>query len=198
MILLRSIAAGELDYQAAPRKRKTMPKTRQDAIYAFQILNYFVGDLVTASQIRRLFQSSIITSKVSPATIDCANRMCLSYLFLTLVKWTEFYDRFHHVIPADCRADCKSLLKEVDRRDIKRFRNTFVGHIWDTKHGRPLTNPEIEVAVTAIVEGDKDAFSTWCNDHKGNVYPVTVVSIVEHTRNRIREEFALTDRELSL
>ena len=39
------------------RRRKAMPKSRQDAIFAFQILNYFVGDLVAASQIRRFYQS---------------------------------------------------------------------------------------------------------------------------------------------
>ncbi len=173
-----------------------MPKNRSDAIHAFHILNYFVGDLVAASQVRRLFQSPGVTSKVSPATIACVNRMCLSYLFLTLDQWAEFYDRFHFVIPADCRADCKWLLKEVRRRDIKRFRNTFVGHIWDKKLSRPLTGPEVEAAAETIVEGDQDAFSAWCNNHDGNVYPDTVVSIVEHTRDRIREEFDLTESEL--
>ena len=173
-----------------------MPKKRQDAIHACLVLNHFVGDLVIASRIRQLFQLPAVTSKASPSTIGCANRMCTSYLFLTLVKWTEFYERFHHVIPEDCRADCKRLLRDIERRDIKRFRNKFVGHIWDKDQGRPLTNAEIEVAVTAIVEGDEDAFATWCNDNKGNKYPATVVSIVERTRDRIREEFALTELEV--
>ena len=39
----------------------------------------------------------------SAATVGCViSRMCLSHLFLTLDKWAEFYDRFHHVVPADC------------------------------------------------------------------------------------------------
>ena len=173
-----------------------MPKKRQDAIHAFHILNYFVGDLVAASQVRRLFQSPGVTSKVSRTTVACVNRMSLAYLFLTLDKWTEFYDRFHHVIPDDCRAECKSLLKEVRRRKIKGFRNTFVGHIWDKKLERPLTGPEIEAAAEAIVEGDQDAFSAWCNNHERNEYPDTVVSIVERTRDRLRQDFDLTEGEL--
>jgi len=173
-----------------------MPNKRQDAIHAFHILNYFVGDLVAASQVRRLFQSPDVTSKVSSTTVACVNRMSLGYLFLTLDKWTEFYERFRHVIPDDCRSECKSLFKEVRRRKIKGFRNTFVGHIWDKKRGRPLTEIEIEAAVDAIVDGDQEAFSTWCNNHERNEYPDTVVSIVEHTRDRLREDFKLTQAEL--
>lgn len=173
-----------------------MPNNRQDAIHAFHILNYFAGDLLAASRVRQLYQSPCATSKASPAVIASVNRMCFSYLILTLDKWAEFYDRLRYVIPEDCRADCKSLLKEVRRRDIKRLRNTFVGHIWDKKLNRPFTGPEIEAAVETIVKGDQDAFFAWCNNPDGNVYPDTVVSIVEHTRDRIREEFDLTESEL--
>ncbi len=107
-----------------------MPKNRQDAIHAFHILNYFVGDIVAASRVRQLFQSPGITSMVSPVTFACVNRMCLFYLFLTLDKWAEFYDHFHFVIPEDCRADCKSLLNQIryglspsmHRRPVSRLR----------------------------------------------------------------------------
>jgi hypothetical protein len=173
-----------------------MPSKRQNAIHAFHILNYFVGDLVAASQVRRLFRSPGITRKVKLDTVACVNRLSLGYLFLTLDKWAEFYDRFHDVIPDDCRSVCKSLCKEIRRRRIKEFRNTFVGHIWDKKRGRALTGMEIEAAADAIVEGDQDSFSAWCNNHERNQYPGTVVSIMEHTRERIREEFDLTDDEL--
>ena len=173
-----------------------MAKVRQDAIDAFHILNYFVGDLFAASQVRRLFHSPDVTSRLKPSTVACVDRFSLGYLFLTLDKWTEFYDRFHRVIPDDCRSECKSLRKEIRRRKIKEFRNTFIGHIWDKKRGRPLTETEIEAAANGIVEGDQEAFSTWCNNHEGNQFPHTVISIVECTRDRIREEFGLTDEEL--
>lgn len=168
---------------------------RQDAIYAFHILNYFIGDLVAASQVHKLFHTTFFTDKASPSTVACADRMCLSYLFLTLAKWTEFYDRYKKVIPEDCIADCKSLHKEIRRREILRFRNKVVGHIWDNDQGRPLTQQEIETAAEAIVRGDPKAFCKWCNNPGGNEYPDTVVSIVEHTRNRIVEEFNLTEND---
>ena len=133
-----------------------MAKVRQDAIDAFHILNYFVGDLFAASQVRRLFHSPDVTSRLKPSTVACVDRFSLGYLFLTLDKWTEFYDRFHRVIPDDCRSECKSLRKEIRRRKIKEFRNTFIGHIWDKKRGRPLTETEIEAAANGIVEGDQE------------------------------------------
>ncbi len=168
---------------------------RQKAIYAFQILNYFVGDLTTACHFRALYQISDIKKMALPEVLSGVNRLSLSSLFLTLAKWGEFYDLFLSVIPKDCREACRSLRNEVDRRGIKQFRNKFVGHIWDKKKGRPLTNPEIESFVATIVDGDQDAFCEWCNTPGGNVYPDTVVSIIERTRDRISEEFALTSDE---
>lgn len=173
-----------------------MSKTKADAVHAFHLLNHFVGDLVAGSQVRRFYQSPRVASLADAATIGCVNRMCLAHLFLTLDKWAEFYDRFHHVVPADCRSACKQLVKEVARRKIRRFRNTFVGHIWSKKLNRPLTQDEIEATVLEIVEDDQDAFVRWCNSHESNVYPTTVVSIVERTRDRIREEFKLSEAEL--
>ena len=40
-------------------------KERQDAVHAFRILNYFVGDIVAASQIRRLYQSPVAAKNAS-------------------------------------------------------------------------------------------------------------------------------------
>jgi hypothetical protein len=95
------------------------------------------------------------------------------------------------VIPDDCRDACKGLLREVTRRNIQTFRNTFVGHIWDKEKNRPLTEDEIEAAANTIVEGDEEAFVAWCNDVSANEFPNTVVSIVEHTRDRILEKYEL-------
>lgn len=178
------------------KERHITPSVRQDAMHAFRLLNFFVGDLVAASQVRRLFQLPSVNQKASSTTVACVNRMCLAYLFLTLDKWNEFYRRFHHVLPSDCRLECKRLLTEVQRRKINRFRNTFVGHIWDKRLNRPLTPLELEAAVGVIVEGDQDTFVQWCNNHEVNEYPKTIVSIIEHTRDRIREEFNLRDEDL--
>lgn len=115
-----------------------MPDQRPEAISAYHVLNHLVDDLVAATRVRDVFQSPVLMDQLSNSAAGCLNRMCLSYLFLTRVKWTEFYDRFHRVIPDDCRPECKALLKEIERRKLKQFRNTVVGHIWDKKKGRVL------------------------------------------------------------
>lgn len=163
-----------------------MSGKREDAISAFHLLNGFVGDLAAGSQVRRLFMSSRSSNNMSAATLGCVNRMCLSHLLLALDKWSEFYDHFHRVIPDDCRPACKQLTSKVRRRRIDRFRDTVVGHIWDKKLNRALTSEEIEAASQAIVEGDPDGFVEWCNHPTSNLFPSTVISIVEHTRDRIR------------
>lgn len=171
-------------------------ESRDTAIQAFHILNYFVGDLVVASRIRRHFQSLHAANQASSAPHGAVNRMCLSYLFLTLDKWDEFYRHFHPIIPDSCRNACRQLRDEINRLGIKRFRNTVVGHIWDKKRNRPLTDQEIEEAVNIIVKNDPDAFEAWCNNPDGNHFPETVISIIEHTRDRIRADYRLDDVEV--
>lgn len=151
---------------------------------AVAILNYLLGDVVAAVEVRRLYLS---TGQANASA--AVSRMALSYLFLTLDKWIEFYERFGRVIPEDCREPAKVLKKEIEQRGIRRFRNTFVGHIWDKKRARPLTADEVAEAADAIVKGDEDAFCRWCNDPDGNVYPNTVVSVIERTRDRLSQEY---------
>lgn len=173
-----------------------MRDQRQDAISAFRVLNYFVGDLVAASQVRDLFLSEKISATVPPRAANCVHRMCLSYLFLTLDKWSEFYRRFNSIIPSDCKPACSQLRRQIERRGIRKFRNTFVGHVWDKDLDRPLTEQEVQAAADRITDGDEAAFAAWCNDHSRNHFPATVVAIVEHTRDRIREEFGLRHDEI--
>lgn len=173
-----------------------MPPDKDKAIQAFHLLNYFVGDLVAASQVRRMLQTQQFSGKLSNAALGCINRMCLAYLFLTLNKLSEFYDRFHSVVPDDCKSIFKDLVKDIRRRKVKEFRDTFVGHVWDKRRNRPLTNSELEAAVLAIVDDDPDAFVSWCNDFSDNPSPDTVIGIVEHTREQIRYTHRLSDEDL--
>lgn len=126
--------------------------------------------------------------------------MCFSHLIITLSKWAELYDHYARVIPDDCRAACKDLRREIDRRRIRGFRNTCVGHIWDKQSRRPLTENALERYIERIVGDDPEQFWRWVNEPGGaaedNQFPRTVVSIIEHTRNRLMEEFQLTEQDL--
>jgi hypothetical protein len=122
--------------------------------------------------------------------------MCISHLVLTLTKWLEFYDRFRRVIPSDCLVACRSLRNDLRARGVTDFRNKCVGHIWDKALDRPLTDREVDAYLDRITRGEFSAFLKWLNDPARNTFPSTVVSVVEQTRNRIMEEFHISESAL--
>ena len=167
------------------------------AIEAYRILNEFVGDLVAGTRTLELFESPGFASKIKESTLVTLRRMCLSHLVITLSKWTELYDFYKSVIPADAKDACLKLRKEIDRRGIREFRNSVVGHIWHKKLKRPLTASEIDSRLEAVFLGASQAtFLEWVSNRVTNRFPETVVSICEHTRNRIGEESGLMKSEI--
>jgi hypothetical protein len=167
------------------------------AVAAFHVLNHLLSDLLVASRIRDLFFEGL-NPPPPPMILAGVNRVCLSTLFLALCKWAEFYDAFHDLIPDAYRKGARDLRDVVKKRRIVDFRNRFVGHILDKRKGRPLTLGEIDESVEAIVRGDQDAFVRWCNDRNpvANLYPDTVVGIIETIRDGIRDGYGLTMGDL--
>jgi len=166
------------------------------AIEAFRMLNDFVGDLVAGTRSLELFESSGFASKIGANTQMILRRMCLSHLVVTLSKWAELYDRYKVVIPNATREGCLSLRKEIKARGILDFRNTVVGHIWDSKLNRPLMSSEIDTLLSQVLGDSQQSFLTWINNPEGNVFPKTVVAICEATRDAIRVEHGLNDSEI--
>jgi len=160
------------------------------------MLNDFVGDLVAGTRSLELFESPDFASKIGANTQLILRRMCLSHLVVTLSKWAELYDRYKAAIPDATRETCLSLRKEIEARSIRDFRNTVVGHIWDSKLGRPLRRSEVDTRLASVLRGDQQAFLAWINSPSDNVFPKTVVAICEATREAIRVEHGLGDSEI--
>jgi len=169
---------------------------RTKAIEAFRILNDFVGDLVAGTRSLEVFESPGFASKIGVSTHLVLRRMCLSHLVVTLSKWAELYDRYKAVIPSETREACLKLRKEIDTRGIRDFRNTVVGHIWDSELKRPLTRSEVDTRLAKVLGGDQQTFLTWINNPADNVFPKTVVAICEAVREGIRAEHGLNDSEI--
>jgi hypothetical protein len=169
---------------------------RPKAIQAYRILNDFVGDLVAGTRSLEVFESPAFASKIGANTQLVLRRMCLSHLVVTLSKWAELYDKYKALIPSQTRAACLELRKEVEKRGIRDFRNTVVGHIWDSKVRRPLTRAEVDTRLALVLGDSQQSFLTWINDPAGNVFPKTVVAICEAARERIRAEYRLNDSEI--
>jgi len=165
------------------------------AVEAFRILNEFIGDLISSTANLKLLDTPLF----SQADIEVQRtffRMCISYLVITLSKWGEFYDCYLQVIPKDLQGSCKKLKKSIENRGITYFRNKIVGHIWDDKLKRPLTMLEVHRSLLKIYGDDPEKFIQWVNNSQSNIYPDTVVGIVEHVRDRIREEFNLSESDI--
>ena len=171
-------------------------ESRQKAVEAWHLLNYFVGDLVVATRGFEVLSPEVLPAPLPRGVQAGFNRMCYSHLFVTLSKFVEFYKRYKAMIPDDCRQPWKAAQQQLVDRGVVDFRNKYVGHIWDRDTGRPLTVAEVTSRLEGIVGGDEVEFLHWINHGPDNVFPRTVISIAEHTRDRIAYEYSLTESEL--
>jgi len=165
---------------------------RDRAIEAVRILNEFVGDLVAGTMGLLHFESQAVVSTLNNKNTSLIlRRMCISYLVITLSKWVELFERYKAVFPQDAKQACRGLEREIRRRNIRDFRNTVVGHVWDRNLKRPLSRSEVDARLARTFAGSEQDFLLWINNPNDNSFPKTVVSVCEHTRNRIMESFDL-------
>lgn len=173
-----------------------MEKSRERAIEAFWILNNIGGDLIVATRAFEYFETTQFKVGASNQVFRIFNKMADSFLFMTLAKWIEFYDRYHVLIPPDASPICELLRNELDRRGVREFRNTVAGHIWSKKHGRPLLPDEIEDLDRKITKGDTKEFLKWINDPNNNQLGETIVGTSEFVRDAIKKKWSLSEGEL--
>jgi len=159
-------------------------------------LNDFIGDLITGTRAFEYFDTPKFKAGATDQVLRNYNKMADSFLFVTLAKWIEFYDRYHAVIPTDVRLICKQLRDELDRRGVREFRNKVVGHIWSKKHRHPLLPSEIDELDRRITNGDGKAFLRWINDQANNRLGATIVGTSEVVRDAIKKKWSLSDQEL--
>lgn len=174
-----------------------MEESRERAVEAFWILNDFVGDLICATQAFEYFDTPKFKAGATEQVLRIYNKMADSFLFVTLAKWIEFYDRYHVLIPPDARSICEQLRDELDQRGVREFRNKVVGHMWSKKYRRPLLPSEIDDLDRKITKGDAKAFLRWINDPNNNRLGATVVGTSEAVRDAIKEKWSLSEQDLS-
>jgi hypothetical protein len=116
---------------------------RTTAVYAVDTLNDLIGDFVSGVALLREYDAQVRAGKKSPLLMVTVQKICLFHLVLSLTKFTEFHERFHQVIPSEHRDVVKGLLRSINQKGVRDFRNKCVGHIWDNDQGRPLIHSEI-------------------------------------------------------
>ena len=169
---------------------------RTKAIQAADTLNDFVGDFVSGVMLLREYNGHYHADRIKLPLKVTVQKICLSHLILSLCKFTEFYDRFKVVIPSEHQDTCKSLVRAITQKGVVEFRNKCVGHIWDKDQGRPLRNSEIMDRLHRMTGQNVETFLKWLNDPNGNVYPSTVVSVVETVRDSLIAKYSLSPEEI--
>ena len=169
---------------------------RELAVQAVDILNDFIGDFVTPTIILNLYNSLQTSDDDNGMGLIATHKMCISYIILTLDKWLEFYDKYHSVIPNKLKPECKQLKKEIESRKVRDFRHKCIGHIWDKKNKRPLRNSEINKKLDVIFNNSFPDFINWINSPHSNIYPNTVVSIVETVREQLVQDYSISYNEI--
>lgn len=169
---------------------------RSHAIEATRLLNDFIGDLVIGTRALEWLDAPAIRPTVTREFRVTMNRMCVWHVIATLSKWQEVYDCYNQLFTEDVREATRSLRKELDKRAVRDFRNTVIGHILDKKTKKPLAGTGIDGKLSRVFVGDMDTFLRWVNNPADNTFPKTVVGIVEHVRDRLKQHFAITDQEL--
>ena len=172
----------------------TIDKAR--AIDATDVLNNFIGDFITGVMVFREYSAHLKAGKLSLEMMVGIQKMCVSNVILAFAKFEEFWKHYHDVVPAEHRAASKSILKAIRTRKITEFRNHVVGHIWNTTERRPLRQSEIMKALEYVTAQDFGAFLDWINNPKANIYPSTVVSIVEAVRDSIVAAYSISPAEV--
>lgn len=172
-------------------------ENRERALDAVAILNDLVGDFVTGSMSHRLFLKSFKEGKITQDQMIGIQKMCLSHLALALCKCIEFWEKYHDLISEEQREDYKDLINKIGKRNVRGFRNKYIGHIWDQKEKRPLFTSEIMKYFDSFSEdGSLYTFLDWINKPNENVFPLTVVSIVESLRDSLQNEYSIQPDEI--
>ena len=174
----------------------TAQNGRGRALDAARLLDRLLIDVVVGTRILDIFESQNSKNTIQPVVFDGMRRMSHSHTLLGLSKFIEFYKTYHDLIPPACRTPCKNMMKIIESKKIYDFRSKYVAHVIDEDTGRPLNLNELEDYIGAIFGQDETSFIRWVNDQK-NVFPTTVVSVLEKTRDAMMRENGISKGEMS-
>jgi len=174
----------------------TAQNGRGRALDAARLLDRLLIDVVVGTRILDIFESQNSKNTIQPVVFHGMRRMSHSHTLLGLSKFIEFYKTYHDLIPPACRTPCKNMMKIIESKKIYDFRSKYVAHVIDEDTGRPLNLNELEDYIGAIFGQDETSFIRWVNDQK-NVFPTTVVSVLENTRDEMMKENGISKEEMS-
>jgi len=114
----------------------------------------------------------------------------MQYLILCLCKWVEFCDRYNQFIPDEFKESSRQIKNTIVNRQVIKFRNKNVGHIWDKVNKQPLSNSETTGHIDTITNKDIGEFLNWLNDH--NQFAKSIAGLSEEIRNLIIDKYDIS------
>ena len=173
-----------------------IPSNRSQAIEAVDVLSDLILDLIAGVMIFREYAVSSQRKPMPPEQLISVKRLCTFHLVLNLCKYIEFWKRYKSILPEQSKGAIKDQVKLLEARKIIEFRNKYVGHIWDDEFKRPLAHSEILTRIESIYQNDLDGWLNWINNPRENVFPKTVLSVIESTKDALMSEFQITENEV--
>jgi hypothetical protein len=165
--------------------------TQDFATDAVDLLNDVLGDMLTSTCALAEYNARLRRGEFTNEQFIGAQRMCLSVLVLACAKLTEVWENYHSIFVGGTKAELKRVVADLQRRKVLDFRNKVVGHTWCRKLKRPLRASEVAKILDEICNGDAAAFLQHVNDRTINVYPSTIVSVVEQARNELAAMYSI-------
>ena len=163
------------------------------ASHAARLLNMLLGDLSAARHsfeiTERIRNNPNITA--SSAYWAVVHRAFLVHLVITLSKVAEVYEKYARIIPASTRDDFKRVHDDIQRRGVGDLRNRFCAHIWDTRHGAPLSLEELDRHITLLCGGDLASLIPWFWNVDSTPDSPSIGGVVERCRDSLLQEFKL-------
>lgn len=168
---------------------------KSEVIDAYKILNDICADLVIGTRsIEHL--NILISYQIDKQYRIGLTRLCVFHLILTLNKYLEFYKHYHAIIPKDILKVCRELKKQLEAKQIPQFRNKVVGHIWDNTKKSPITGEDHDQLLQNIYGGSYSSFINWINQSEKDIFPETVVSIIDKLKKTLADEYRINDRDI--
>lgn len=171
---------------------------KKDAIDACRLLNELQLDFMIGGRSFDIYEAAEKareSGEFQHAVSLGLTRMSLNHIFISLTKWYEIYERYLYLFPKEIKHTAKALVKDIDARNVRDFRNKYIGHVLDNDTKKPLSIEETDAFVDDIIKGDIASFILWVNNPE-TVDEKNVSGKTHIIKDAILKEFNLTDDDL--
>jgi hypothetical protein len=172
-------------------------RTQLNPIDAVQIIDSLAADLTVAVEVWRETRWHL-WPKGSEKTEIVVDRVLVSSVILSLAKYLEFYRMYQSIFPSQSEAatHAEKIHDGLSASSIQKFRDKYVGHIWDRAEKGPLRESEVQNILKEVMGDDRAAFIEWVHNESGNQFPESVVSVLAKLRDELTKSHGINPDDI--